>query len=175
MMSTLKSCVRTLHTACTIAGQHLRKEDGNAIVELALAFSFLLTPLMLATTEIAFMVYDSIEVTNSAHAGAMYGMISSTLAGDATGIQNAALGEAGDVASNMTVTSTTYYACSAAVDGTRYATQAAANTVCPANAGNHYLQFIQVTSTANITPPIRIIGLPSLWALQGKSVMEVQE
>ncbi len=53
--------------------------------------------------------------------------------------------------------------------------QAAANTVCPANAGNHYLQFIQVTSTANITPPIRIIGLPSLWALQGKSVMEVQE
>jgi len=153
----------------------LQGSSGNASVELALAFSFLLTPLMLGSVEVAYMVYDSIEVSNSASAGAMYGMISSTLASNTAGIQAAAQAEASDFGSNLTVTPTVYYACSAALGGTHYSTQSAASAACPANASNHYLEFIQVASSASVAPPVQIPGLPKTWTLQGQSVMEVQE
>ncbi|HTB98640.1 MAG TPA: TadE family protein [Terracidiphilus sp.] len=155
--------------------EKLGDTSGNASIELALAFSFLLTPLMLGTAEIAFVVYDSIEVSNAASAGAMYGMISSTLASNPSGIQAAAQAEASDFGSNLSVTSSEYYACSSSIGGTQYTTQAAAAVVCPANASNHYLQFVQVNSTATVTPPVRIPGLPATWTLHGTSVMEVQE
>lgn len=171
MTITLQKIFRPL----TALGRSLKRENGNATIELALAFSFLLTPLMLATTEMAFIVYDSIELSNAAHAGAMYAMISSTFASDSSGIQNAVLNEAGDISNDMTVASNTYYACSAAEDGAQYTTEAAANAVCPANAGNHYLQFVRVTATASITPFVQFKGLPSMWSLQQQSVMEVQE
>jgi len=153
----------------------MRRSDGNATVELALAFSFLLTPIMLGTAEVAFLVYDSIEITNAAHAGAMYGMISSTFAADSSGIQTAAQSEAADFGTNLTVTPNVYYACSASLGGTQYSTQSAAAAACPANASNHYLQFVQVNSSATITPPIQMVGLPKTWTLQGSSTMEVQE
>lgn len=153
----------------------LSRSEGNATVELALAFSVLVTPIMLGTAETAFLVYDSIEISNSAHAGAMYGMISSTFATDTSGIQSAAQSEAADFGSKLNVTPTTYYACSAAIGGTQYTTQSSAAAACPANSSNHYLQFVQVTSSASITPPIQMIGLPKTWTLQGSSTMEVQE
>ena len=155
--------------------RRLSNSSGNASVELALAFSFIITPLMLGTTEVAFLVYDSIEVSNAATAGAMYGMISSTLASNTSGIQAAAQAEASDFGTSLTASPTVYYACSAALGGTQYSTQAAAAAACPANASNHYLQFIQVNSTASVTPPVRIPGLPTTWTLRGQSVMEVQE
>jgi len=153
----------------------LREDRGNAVVELAAGFAFIVTPLLLATAETAFIIYDSIEVSSAAQAGAMYGMISSTLASDSTGIRNAAQAEASDFGTNLTVTPTTYYACSAAITGTQYSTPAAAGAVCPANASNHYLQFVKVTSTASITPVVQFPGLPKSWTLNGVSVMEVQE
>ena len=153
----------------------LRSSRGNASIELALAFSFLITPLMLGSVEVAYMVYDSIEVSNAASAGAMYGMISSTLASNTAGIQAAAQAEASDFGSNLSVTPTVYYACSEALGGTQYSTQSAASAACPANASNHYLEFVQVASSVNVQPPVQIPGLPKTWTLQGQSVMEVQE
>ena len=129
----------------------------------------------MGTSQIAWLVYDSIELSNSAHAGAMYGMISSTFAADTAGIKNAAQAEAADFGSNVTVTPTTYYACSSAVDSTQYSTQSAASAVCPANASNHYLQFVKVSSSMSITPPVHCPGLPKTWTVSGLSVMEVQE
>ena len=121
------------------------------------------------------MIYDSIELSNCAHAGAMYGMMSSTFAGDTAGIQKAAQAEAADFGTSVTVTPTTYYACSSAVDGTQYSTQTAAAAACPANASNHYLQFVKVVSSVNINPPVKCPGLPKTWTVSGTSVMEVQE
>lgn len=166
-----------LRCKSTVAAARRRMDDdaGNAVIELALAFSVLLTPLMLGTVGTAFMVYDSIEISNAAHAGAMYGMISSTFASDTDGMRTAAQAEASDFGSNLTVTPTSYYACSAAITGTHYSTQSAAAGACPANATNHYLEFVQVTSSATITPPIQLPGVPKTWTLQGMSVMEVQE
>jgi Flp pilus assembly protein TadG len=168
-------CTRKYRALFQGACRRLGQNAGNASVELAFAISFFGVPLLLGTSEIAFMVYDSIELSNAAHAGAMYGMISSTFASDASGIQAAAQGEAADFGSKLTVTPTVYYACSNAVGGTQYPTQSAASAVCPANATNHYLQFVNVVSTANITPPVQIPGLPKSWTISGSSTMEVQE
>jgi Flp pilus assembly protein TadG len=155
--------------------RRLRSNSGNAALEFAFAFGIIGTPMMLGTSELAVLIYDSIEVSNSAHAGAMYGMMSSTFAGDAAGIQGAAQADAADFGSNLTVTPTTYYACSNAVDGTQYSTQSAADAACPANAGNHYLQFVKVVSSVSITPPVQIPALPKTWTVSGSSTMEVQE
>lgn len=102
-------------------------------------------------------------------------MMSSTFANDSTGIQNAARADASDLGTNLSVTPTAYYACSAAPTGTQYTTETAAAAVCPKNGSNHYLEFIQVASTATIVPPLKIPGMPGTWTLQGLSVMEVQE
>jgi Flp pilus assembly protein TadG len=155
--------------------KRLSDNSGNAALELALAFGIFGTPMLLGTSELAMVIYDSIELSNCAHAGAMYGMMSSTFAGDTTGIQNAAQAEAADFGTNVTVTPTTYYACSSAVDGTQYSTQTAAAAACPANASNHYLQFVKVVSSMNINPPMKCPGLPKTWTVSGTSVMEVQE
>lgn len=153
----------------------LRGTDGSAFVELALLVSFFGAPLLMGTAETGFMLYDSIEVENAAHTGAMYGMMSSTFAADSTGIQSAAREEAPDIGTNLTVTPTTYYACSAAVDGTQYTTQAAASAAC-SGAGNHGLEFVQVAATASVPLPIRVPGiLPSSITLSNTSVMEVEE
>jgi Flp pilus assembly protein TadG len=157
------------------ARKGFRANAGNASIELALVLSVFAAPMMLGTAEAAFMIYDSIEVSNAAHAGAVYGMMSSTFAGDSSGIQAAAQNEATDFGTNLTVTPTIYYACSGSLAGTQYPTQSAANAACPANAANHYLEFVQVASTASVKSPIEVPGLPSTWTLQGFSVMEVQE
>lgn len=155
--------------------RRIADNSGNAALEFALAFGLIGTPLMLGTSEIAALIYDSIELSNCAHAGAMYGMMSSTFASDTSGIQTAAQSDAADFGSNVTVTSSSYYACSSAVDGTQYTTQTAAAAVCPANASNHYLQFITVVASMSITPPVQIPGTPKSWTVNGVSTMEVQE
>jgi Flp pilus assembly protein TadG len=155
--------------------RRLLDQSGNAALELALTFSIFGTPMLLASAELGLLTYDSIELSNCAHAGAMYGMMSSTFAGDTAGMQNAAQAEASDFGNKVTVTPTTYYACSSAVDGTQYSTQAAAATACPANASNHYLQFVKVIASISVTPPIQAPWLPKTWTVNGSSIMEVQE
>jgi hypothetical protein len=167
--------IKKLRAIMRVVCRRLGQNAGNTSIELAFALSIFGVPMLLGTSEIAFIVYDSIELSSSAHAGAMYGMISSTFASDASGIKTAAQNEASDFGSNLTVTPTVYYACSNAIAGTQYSTQSAANTACPANASNHYLQFVNVVSTATINPPVQIPGLPKSWTLSGSSTMEVQE
>ncbi|MGA9585775.1 MAG: hypothetical protein WBQ95_10635 [Terracidiphilus sp.] len=168
---------KTLQCRSMITWMRKRLMDnaGNAALELAFTFGVFGTPLLLGSSELATVIYDSIELSNSAHAGAMYGMMSSTFAGDTAGIQNAAQTEAADFGTSVTVTPTTYYACSSAVDGTQYSTQTAAAAACPANTSNHYLQFVKVVSSVNINPPVKCPGLPKVWTVSGTSVMEVQE
>jgi Flp pilus assembly protein TadG len=150
-------------------------ESGNAVVEFALGVSFLLAPLLLGTSELGFIIYESIEVSNAAHAGAVYGSYSNTYAADTTGIQTIARSEAADFGTALTVTSSTYYACSQAMTGTQYSTSTAAAAVCPSTASSHYLYFVKVNTTASFAPPIRIPGLPTTWTLTGSSVMEVPQ
>ena len=65
-------------------------ESGNALVELALAFSLLGIPLLLGTVEMGYVVYDSVEISNAANAGSLYGMQNATDAASSAGITTAA-------------------------------------------------------------------------------------
>ena len=155
----------------------LRGESGSALVELALICALLGVPLLLGTGELGFVVYDSIEVSNAAHAGALYGMQSLTFAADTAGIRTAAQDEAGDFGTAVTVTPSAYYACSSAIGGTKYTgTNAQSNATAACTGGsNHALEFIQVATSVTVTPGMHCPGLPSTFSVLGSSVMEVEQ
>jgi Flp pilus assembly protein TadG len=158
----------------TNAARLLHVESGGALVEVALCISLLGVPVLIGTVETGLVLYDSIEMSNAAHAGTAYGMMSSTFAADSAGMIAAAKGEAGDVSSILTVTPITYYACSQSIAGTQYTTQSAANSACTGSS-NHSLEFVQVNTSAAVPVPFRVRGLPSSFNLTASSVMEVEE
>jgi len=177
MTSILKhglQCMYAHVTAFVSRSRLLREEHGNALVETAMCLSFLGLPMLVGTVEMGGMTYESVEISNAAHAGAAYGMISSTFAADTTNIINAAQGEASDFGTGLTVTPTVYYACSNSIGGTQYASQTAASAACTGSSG-HSLEFIEVVTSGTVTPAIHCPGLPASYTLKGVSVMEVQE
>ena len=149
-------------------------QSGSALVELALSLSLIGIPLFLGTIYTGVLLFFSIEVSNAAHAGALYGMQSSTYASDPAGITTAAQTEAPDLGTNLSVAATSFYACSVAIDGTQYTTQLAATAACTGGA-NHPLQFVQVTASYTATPFARIPGMQRSVNLSSVSVMEVEE
>ncbi len=161
-------------SAISAGCKHLSDDAGGAMLELAFVISIFGAPLIVGTGTTAIMVYDSIEVTNAAHAGSAYGMMSSTFASDTAGITAAAKEDAGDMSNNLTVAPTIYFACSAAPASTQYTTQAAANTACT-GVSNHSLEFIRVVTNTSIPSPFNLPGVPSTFVLGGTSVMEVEE
>ena len=152
-------------------------EQGSALVELALVVALLGVPLLLATGEVGPLLYDAAEVQNAAHAGALYGMQSSTFAADTIGMITAAQTEATDFSSSLTVVPLTYYACATAIGGTQYTgsnAQSSAQSACTGT-GNHPLEFVQVSTTLQVSPAIRCPGLATTFTLTGSSVMEVEQ
>lgn len=162
--ASLRSMLRWLRT----------EESGSALVELAVSLALIGIPLLLGTIYVGVLLFDSIEVSNAAHAGTMYGMQSSTYASDSAGMTTAAQSEAPDLGTNLNVTPTTFYACSSAIDGTQYSTQTAATTACTGGS-NHALEFIQVTAAYTATPFARIAGFQRTVTISSVSVMEVEE
>jgi Flp pilus assembly protein TadG len=155
----------------------LRCESGSSMVEMAVILAFLGLPMILGTAQMGLLIYDSIEISNAAHAGAEYGMQSLTFASDTANIKAAAQTEATDFGTSLTATPTTYYACSAAIGGTRYTgtnAQSNANSACTGGS-NHALEFIQVVTSASVTPAIHLPGLPSSYTLSATAVMEVEQ
>jgi Flp pilus assembly protein TadG len=151
----------------------LRGDAGSALAELGVFFSMLVVPLLLGTTDLATVVYDSIEISNAAHAGAVAGAPTSAQAAATSTIKTAAQAEAADFSSSsVTVTPTTYYVCNTAQGGTQYSTQSAANTACTSPA--YALEFVQVTVSAPLTLPFHCCGLPASITLYSSSVMEVE-
>jgi Flp pilus assembly protein TadG len=152
-------------------------DNGGALVEMAMVVAFLGAPLVLGTAEIGSLVNDSIEISGAANAGALYGMRSSTLAADTAGMTAAAQSEASDFGAKLTVTPMAYYACSLAVDGTQYTgTNALTNATTNCTGGsNHPLEFIQVSTSAVVTPAVQCPGLPKTLKVAGFAVMEVEQ
>lgn len=156
----------------------LRGEGGNALIELALVFSLLGIPLLLGTVELGSVGYDSVEISDAANAGVLYGMQDPAYAANTSGITTAAQANASDFGANLTVTPYTYYACTTAVGGTQYPTasytQNQATAKCTGS-GDQALEFIQVQTSATVTPSIRFPGLPKTFTLNGSAVMEVEQ
>jgi Flp pilus assembly protein TadG len=152
----------------------LRCEEGSALVELSVTVGLLFVPILLGTVDTATVVYSSIEVSDAAYAGAMYGQVSATNAADTANIRAAAQADAPHFGTGLTVTPTVFYACSSAIGGTQYSTQAAAVSACTGT-GNHALEFLQVAASASVKPAFHFAGLPATFTVNDTSVMEVAE
>ena len=169
--------IRRLRAGVAARLRALRSDSGSALVELALVVAVLGVPLLLGTAQMGSVIYDSIEVSDAANVGAMYGMRSATYAVDTTDITTAAQADAPDFGTKLGVTPTTYYVCALAVTGTQYTGSSAKQnaTAGCTGTGNHALQFVQVNTSATVTPIIHCPGLPSSFTLTGQSAMEVEQ
>jgi hypothetical protein len=155
----------------------LRDDSANALIEVSLITAFIGVPMLLGTMQTGFLIYDSIEISNAAYAGALFGMQSSTFASETSTIVSTAQAEAADFGTALTVTPTAYWACSNALAGTQYtgaSAQANAQSACTGGT-NHALEFIKVTTSATVTTAIHCPGLARTYTLTGSSVMEVEQ
>ena len=153
-------------------GSWLRDETGSALIELALTMSLIGVPLLLATVHFSLLLIDATIISNAAHAGAEYGMMSAGNAADTSYIITAAQNDASGLGATLNVTPTNFYACSNDIGGTQYATNSAATSGC---LSGHTLQFIQVVASATVTPVLSVPGLAKSVSLSSTSIMEVQE
>jgi Flp pilus assembly protein TadG len=175
LMLCFRLCCAAVLRSCGCAG--LRGESGGAVLELAMICAFFVPPLLLGTGEMGILVYDSIEISNAAGVAAAYGMQSLTYAANTSGMTTAAQMDAADFGAALSVTPTSYYACSSALGGTQYtgsSAQSNATAGCTGT-GNHALEFVQVKTSATVTPSIHCPGLPGSYTLAGSSVMEVEQ
>jgi Flp pilus assembly protein TadG len=169
----------------------LREESGNALVEMALFFTFIGIPMLIGTAQMGILIYDQIEVSNAANAGDIFGTYMSGVAGDTAKITAAAQAEASDFPSTslgnsiLTVVPTIFFYCAGAVGSNTPATASGATppytdlpTATAACSGpdtpNEVIEFLQVQTSATVTPLIHLPGLPSSITLTGNAVMEVQ-
>ena len=175
-MNPFRRRVRRACSALRIAARIrcLCNEAGGALVELAVFLAFLAVPLIAGIAYTGTLLIDQIDIDNAAYAGAMYAMTSSTFAEDTSNIQTAAQEDSSRFGTNLTVTPTIFYACSLALTGTTYTTQAAATTACTGGL-NHPLELVKVVASASVTPPLKIPGVSASKTLSSTVIMEVEE
>ena len=145
----------------------LRNESGSSLVELALIMPIFLV-LLIGAAEFGIMAYDSIEVSSAAYAGAAYGAQSGATAANTALIVLAATNDAPNVA-GLTATSTSSCACS---NGT-VITCATASASCVSP--GRILKYVQVNTTATVTPVMHLPWLPSVFTLQGQAILRVEK
>jgi len=140
-----------------VAGELIFITKGASLVEFGLLLP-LLCLLLIGVIDFGRAYYLDIEVSNAAHAGALYGTQNST---DITGMQNAATGDAQDV-TGMTATAT--YGCECS-DGSSVTPLCSSQPTCGVNAVN----YVQVTTSATYHPLFPWPGIPSSVSLQGSA------
>lgn len=141
---------------------------GQSLVELALVMP-IFSALLLGAVEFGRLAYAQIEVSSAARAGVAYGAQSVATASDIAGMEAAATNDGSDVA-GLSANATRFCSCSDAP-----ATQvdcAAAPATC---SGLRVLNYVQVTTTAGVTPLVNYPGLPNPFTLSGAAVMRVAQ
>lgn len=145
----------------------VRGEEGSALVELALSLPMLCL-MLLGGAEFAKLGYASIEVSNAAHAGAVYAATSVGAVTDTTGIGNAATADSGNMggADAVSVTSVTI---SCVCSNTAFTPSSCSdNSTCSSN-NTAMITTVTVTTQATYAPLIRIPGGALKFTLQGQS------
>jgi Flp pilus assembly protein TadG len=155
--------IRLLERCAGIGGS-----TGGSIIEIALLVP-VFTVLIVGSAEFAGLEYAAIETSNAARAGVAYGAQSSTTAADTAGMQNAAVNDSPNVA-GLVATAKEFWSCSATPS-----TQHTSPPTCTGTGtGNHVLNYVEVTTTATVTPEFHLPGLPSSYTLTGQAIMRVQ-
>jgi Flp pilus assembly protein TadG len=146
--------------------RHLAMQDdtGQAFVELALALPIFIL-LLVGVAEFGMLAYAGIEISNAARAGVAYGAQTATTAADIAGMESAATNDGSNVA-GLSAKATQFWSCSNA-PSTQFSTPP---TTCSAG---HVLDYVQVNTTATMSPPFHYPGLPATYTLKGHAVMRV--
>jgi Flp pilus assembly protein TadG len=140
-------------------------ENGQTLLEVALLTPLLLL-LLVGIFEVGRFAYYSIEVSNAARAAVQYGAQSLADAKDSVGLTQAAKSDSPDL-SGLTVNPTVLCACSESPSS---------YVACPAlGCTGHPVVFVQVNTTATITPFFHYPGFPTTFPANGHAIMRVAQ
>jgi len=138
-------------------------ESGNLLLEFALS-STLLFLLMFGVIDFSRIFSSACAVQGAARAGTQYGMLSPAHYNDFSGMQTAALNDAGNPA-GMTATASQFCACS--IGGARQSCPA----TCSSGSPETYIQMnVAMTYTTIASYP----GVPAITNLAATSIVRVQ-
>ena len=140
------------------------RECGASLVEFGLMLPFLLL-LLLGVIDLGRAYYLSIEVSNAAYAGALYGTQNAT---DTTGMKAAALADVPDLSSGSSAMTSTAYAGCECSDGT-HATSPCPSTPPSCTSPAFLLNYVQVKTSYTYKPLFSWPGIPSSMTLQGSA------
>ena len=154
-------------------GHNLRKEAGQALVELALVVP-VFTVLLIGAAEFGRLAYADIEVCNAARAGAAYASQNHVTADttDATNLANINKAVTQDAPNVGGITATVTDTCSCS-DGTSGVTCSNAGTTCISP--GRILETVQVYTTAIVNVGIHLKGNTGSFTLHGLANMRVME
>lgn len=142
-------------------------DEGSALVELALSLPMLCF-MLLGATEFARVAYATIEVSNAAHAAALYGASNTTASTDSTGISNAAATDSGNMSGANAVSVTSVNTACTCSDPTYTPSSCSDNVTCT-SAGVGMITTVTVTTQSTFSPLIRVPGVRTSYTLVGQS------
>lgn len=146
-------------------------EKGSALVELALSMP-LLALILLGAAELARIAYAAIEVSNAAHAGAMYAASTGAVS-DTGGITNAADADAANLLGTNAV-SVTSVTTSCTCANTAYTPSSCSDNSTCQTGNTSMVTAVTVNTQSTYSPLIRIPGwTASTFTLTGTSTQVV--
>jgi Flp pilus assembly protein TadG len=160
--------------------------SGQALVEMAmiLAFGSFLVVLCLGVVEFGKLVYWSIEVSNSAKAGAQYAAQTSGTATDqtGTGIQNAAVAAAPDLKSGaasvitgLTASPTLWCVCTTTGSSNSPTFSGSGPDCSGATCSGPVHLGVTVNTSVTVVPPYKLSLFPSTYTLRGSATQECMQ
>lgn len=167
-----------------------RDNCGAALVELALTTPLFIL-LLMGSVELGRLAYYSIEVANAARAGASFGAVNKGNAVDDVNILNAAKNDAPDLP-NLIATPGHSCVCETIDSSTSPAittfnpsiTSSPATTDCESatiisctavssTSSQKIVEFVTVSTQADVDPIVHVPGLPTIYTLRGYSALRV--
>ena len=149
----------------------LHDDGGQSLVELALIVP-IFALLLLGAVAFGQLAYAAIEVSNAARAGVAYGAQSAATAADTAGMQAAAIDDAANI-SGMKVAAQPFCTCSNDPTSTHLSDCGSAPATCEAE-GAHAINYVQVNTTATVTPIASYPGISPTFTLSGQAIMRVE-
>lgn len=141
----------------------LQREDGNAMVELAVVAPFLIL-MMLGSFEIGRYLDYSIKLGNAARAGVQYGSLNIAAASNFTAMENAATNDSNGI--TFTPKASNFCTCA---DGT-------ASTCQPTDcASSHIVEYVKLVATGSITSVFNAPGIPASANVKATAIMRVAQ
>lgn len=162
-----------------------RDNRGAALVELALITPLFLT-LMMGSVELGRVAYYAIEVENAARAGASFGAVNIQNANLTDSVKQASKNDAPDVSNLIVVTQGSACVCetmntssnspSFSPSSGTISCQSVTIDDCNVESStslDSVIQYVTVSTSANVDPLVHIPGLPTTYPLTGYSAMRI--